>query len=73
METKVNIGIMHTHLSECVITVLHQLSNFSAMSWREHITFDEMMMMIVNWSPYRIKPNKIIQFVFEASPLSMQH
>jgi len=26
-----------------VIVVLHQMSNFSAITWREQVTFDEMM------------------------------
>jgi len=28
-----------------VIVVLRQMSNFSAISWREHDTFNKMMMM----------------------------
>jgi hypothetical protein len=32
-------------LSELVIVVEHQMNNFSAISWREQVTFDEMMKM----------------------------
>jgi hypothetical protein len=59
----------HAVLKEWVIVVWIQMSYFSGISWREQVTFDEMIMMPTLYC--RVKP-KTIKLIFVVSPLSTQ-
>jgi hypothetical protein len=61
------IQILYQSLSEWVIVVEHHMNNFSTISWREWVTFDELNMMSALY-----KTNTLSWILNLASPLK-QH